>query len=101
MWAVVEGNDSRVICHIRNRQIQDDEIACHEGRKLLREQLQLINSEEPNPLVVDNADVDSANPEQDDDGDENDDVEINIQRFTMYVISCCDIILRERELSFR
>ena len=49
---------------------QDDEITClkegkpcHKGRKLLRERFQLMNTEEPNPFVVDEADVDSANPE--------------------------------------
>ena len=49
---------------------QDDEITCikkskpcHEGRKLLREQFQLINTDEPNPFVVDNSDIDLANPE--------------------------------------
>ena len=54
-----------------------------EGRKLLSEQFQLINTEEPNPIVVDDADVDSANPEiltvkEDEDGDEDDDVEVDI-----------------------
>ena len=43
--------------------------------------------------MIDDADVDSENPEiltvqEDEDGDEDDDVEIDIQRFTMYVISC-------------
>ena len=45
---------------------QDDEITClkegkpcHEGRKLLREQFQLINTEKLYPFVVDDADVDS------------------------------------------
>ena len=77
---------------------QDDEITrlkegkpCHERRKLLREQFQLINTEEPNPFVVDDADVDSANPEiltveEDKNGDEDHDVDIDILRFTMYVI---------------
>ena len=56
---------------------------CHEGRKLLREQFQLINTDETNPFVVDDADVDSANPEiltvkEDEDGDEDDDVQIDI-----------------------
>ena len=36
---------------------------CHEDRKLLREQFQLINTEEPTPIVIDEADVDSSNPE--------------------------------------
>ena len=45
------------------------------------------------PIVIDDADVDSANPEilkaqEDEDGDEDDDIEIDILRFTMYVISC-------------
>ena len=69
---------------------QDDEITClkkgkhcHQGRKLLREQVQLINTEEPNPFVVDDADVDSANPEiltveEDKNGDEYHDVDIDI-----------------------
>ena len=59
---------------------QDDAITrlkegnpCHEGWKLLREQFQLINNEEPNPIVIDEADLDSANPEiltvEDDDKD--------------------------------
>ena len=66
---------------------QDDEITClkegkpcHEGRKLLRERFQLMNTEEPNPFVVDEADVDSANREiltvEEDDVDD-DDVEID------------------------
>ena len=46
---------------------------CQEGRKLLTEQFQLINNEEPNPIVIDEADLDSANPEiltvEDDDKD--------------------------------
>ena len=42
-----------------------------------------MNTEEPNPFVVDDADVDSANPkiltvEEDNDDDEDDDVEIDI-----------------------
>ena len=46
-----------------------------------------------NPIVIDDADEDSANPEilivqEDEDGDEDDDVEIDIQRFIMYAISC-------------
>ena len=53
---------------------------CHEGRKLLREWFQLMNTEEPNPFVVDEADVDSANREiltvEEDDVDD-DDVEID------------------------
>ena len=69
---------------------QDDEITClkegkpcHKGRRLSREKFQLINTEKPNPFVVDDADVDSLNPEimtveEDEDGDEDDDVEINI-----------------------
>ena len=49
----------------------------------MREQIQLINTKEPNPFVVDDADVDSANPEivtgeEDKDGDEDDDIEIDI-----------------------
>ena len=45
------------------------------------------------PIVIDDADVDSANPEiltvqEDEEGDEDGDVEIGISRFTMYVISC-------------
>ena len=79
---------------------QDDEFTrpkegklCHEGRKLLREQFQLINTEELTPIVKDEADVDSLNPEiltfqEDEDGEEYDDVQIDIQRFTMVVISC-------------
>ena len=44
------------------------------------------------PIVIDDADVDSANPEiltvqEDEEGDEDGDVEIGISRFTMYVIS--------------
>ena len=65
---------------------QDDEVTClkegkpcHEGRKLLREWFQLMNTE-PNPFVVDEADVDSANREiltvEEDDVDD-DDVEID------------------------
>ena len=70
-----------------------ESMLCHEGRKLLREQFQLINTDEPNPFVVDDADIDSENPkilkgEEDEDGDDDDDVEIYIQRFTMYIISC-------------
>ena len=49
---------------------QDGEITClkegmplHKGRKLLRERFQLMNAEEPNPFMVDDADVDLANPE--------------------------------------
>ena len=42
---------------------------CHQGRKLLREQFQLINTEKPTPIVIDEADVD---------GDEDDDVQIDI-----------------------
>ena len=75
---------------------QDDEFTrlkegklCHEGRKLLREQFQLINTEEPTPIVIDEAkdfheaDVVSSNPEiltvqEDEDGDEDDDVQIDI-----------------------
>ena len=69
---------------------QDDEITrlkedkpCHEGRKLLREQFQLINTEEPTLIVIDEADVDSSNPEiltvqENEDGDEDDDVQIDI-----------------------
>ena len=91
MGIVVERNDSRVICvlcdNLRNTQKRDDEITwlkegklCHEGRKLLREWFQLMNTEEPNPFVVDEADVDSANPEiltvEEDDVDD-DDVEID------------------------
>ena len=67
---------------------QDDEITClkkgkpcHGGRKLLRDRFQLINTEEPSPVVVDGADVDSANSEilavEEDDVD-NDGVEIDI-----------------------
>jgi len=57
--------------------------SCYEGRKLFRERFQLMNTEEPNPFVVDDADVDSANPkiltvEEDNDDDEDDDVEIDI-----------------------
>ena len=42
--------------------------------------------------MIDDADVDSANPEiltvqEDEEGDEDGDVEIGISRFTMYVIS--------------
>ena len=42
-----------------------------------------MNNKEPNPFVVDDADVDSANPEiltveDDDDDDADDDVEIDI-----------------------
>ena len=56
---------------------------CHDGRKLLREQFQLINTEELTPIVIDEADVDSSNPEiltvqEDEDGDEDDDVQIDI-----------------------
>ena len=56
---------------------------CHKGQRLSREKLQLINTEKFNPFVVDDADVDSLNPEimtveEDEDGDEDDDVEINI-----------------------
>ena len=69
---------------------QDDKITllkqgktCHEGRNLSREQFQLINTEEPNPIVIDDADEHSANPEilivqEDKDGDEDDDVEVDI-----------------------
>ena len=69
---------------------QDDEITfikegkpCHEGRKLLREQFQLINTKEPTPIVIDETDADSSNPEiltvqEDEDGDEDDDIEIDI-----------------------
>ena len=79
---------------------QDDEITClkegrpcHEGRKLLRERFQLVNTKEHNRFVVNDADVDLANPEiltveEDDDNDEDDDVEVDTQRFTIYVISC-------------
>ena len=53
---------------------------CYEGQKLLRERFQLMNTQEPNPFVVDEADVDSANPEiltvEEDDVDD-DDVEID------------------------
>ena len=75
MGIVVEGNDPRVICVYNaitcaTEGSQDDEITClkkgkpcNKGRKLLREQFQLINTEEPNTFVVDDADVDSANPE--------------------------------------
>ena len=71
---------------------QDDKITClkegklcHEGRKLLREQFQLINTKEPNPIVIDEADVDSSNPEiltvqEDEDGDKDDDAQIDIHR---------------------
>ena len=68
---------------------QDDEITClkeskpcHEGRKLLSELFQLINTEEPIAFGVDEADVDSANPEILTVEEDND----NIERFTMYVI---------------
>ena len=55
---------------------------CHEGRKLSRKQFQLINTEETNPHR-DRWHVDSANPEiltvqEDEDGNEDDDVEIHI-----------------------
>ena len=56
---------------------------CHEGWKLLREQFQLINTEETTPIVIDETDVDSSNPEiltvqEDEHGDEDDDVQIDI-----------------------
>ena len=56
---------------------------CHEGRKLLRERFQLMNTEEPSSIVVGDADVDSANPEiltieEDKNGDEDHDVDIDI-----------------------
>ena len=56
---------------------------CHEGQKLSKERFHLMNTEEPNPFVVDDAGVDSANPEiltveEDDDDDEDNDVEIDI-----------------------
>ena len=47
----------------------------------MREQLQLMNTEEPNPLVVGDADVDSANPEiltVEEEDDEDHDLEIHI-----------------------
>ena len=73
MGIVVEGNDSFVSCVITcsTDGSQDEEFTrlCLEGRKLLREQFQLINTEEPTPLVIDEADVD---------GDEDDDVQIDI-----------------------
>ena len=80
---------------------QDDEITClkkgkfcHKGRNLLREQFKLINTEEPNPFVVDDADFDSANPEiltveEDDDDDEDDDVEIYIFKYFKTVHNVC------------
>ena len=65
---------------------------CHEGRKLLREQFQIINTEEPTPIVIYEADVHLSNPEiltvqEDEYGDEDDDVQKDVQRFTMFVIS--------------
>ena len=69
---------------------QDDEITClkegkpcHEGQKLSEERFQLMKTKEPNPFVVDDADVDFANPEiltveTDDHDDEVNDVEIDI-----------------------
>ena len=36
---------------------------CHDWRKLLRKQFQLINTEETNPIVIDDVDVDSENQE--------------------------------------
>ena len=43
--------------------------------------------------MIDEADIDSSYPEiltvqEDEDGDEDNDVQIDIQRFTMFVISC-------------
>ena len=54
-----------------------------EGRKLLREEFWLINTEEPTPIVINEADVDSSNPEimtvqEDKNGDKDEDVEIDI-----------------------
>ena len=69
---------------------QDDEFTrlkegklCHEGRKLLRGQFQLINTKEPTPSRIDEANVDSSNPkiltvQEDEDGDEGSDVQIDI-----------------------
>ena len=86
---VVEGNDSRVFCvlcyNLRNRRkltCLKEKRPCHEGRKLLRERFQLMNTEEPSHFVVGDADVDSASPEiltveEEDDDDEDDDVEIH------------------------
>ena len=57
---------------------------CHEGRKLLREQFQLINTEEPTPIVIDEADVDlvksrnSDRLQEDEEGDEDDDRHMTI-----------------------
>ena len=66
---------------------QDDEItrqedkSFHEGRKLWIEQFKLINTE-AKTFEVDDADVDSANleiltVEEDEDGDEDDNIEID------------------------
>ena len=97
MEIVVEGNYSRVICvlsnNLRNRRkpgwrnylLQRRNYLLQtlpqSAEKLLREQFQLIINEEPNPFVVNDADIDSANPEiltvkEDEDDDEDDDGEI-------------------------
>ena len=85
MGIVVEGNYSRFVSCVvtcTTDWIQDNEITrLKEGKPC--EQFRLINKKEPNPIVIDDADVDSLNPEimtveEDKDGDEDDDVEINI-----------------------
>ena len=61
---------------------------CHEGGKLLREWFQLMNTEEPNPFVVDEADVNSANPEiltVEEDVDD-DDVEIEFNGCILFYV---------------
>ena len=93
MGIVVEGNDSSHLCHVWTCSTdgsQNEEFTrlkegklCHEGRNLFREQIQFINTEELTPIVIDEADVDSSNPEiltvqEDEDGDEDDDVQIDI-----------------------
>ena len=55
---------------------------CHEGWRLLRQQLKLNNTEKPTHFELDDVDVDSANPEiltveKDKDGNEDVDVEID------------------------
>ena len=100
MGIVVEGNDPRVICVYNaitcaTERSQDDEINClKEGIsifKALPRRMEAVKravpayqhraTEPPCPIMIDDADVDLANPEiltvqEDQDGDEDDDVEI-------------------------
>ena len=93
MGIVVAGNDLSHLKFCATDGSHDDKFTrvkgsklCQEGRKLLTEQFQLINTQEPTLIVIDEADVDSSNPEiltvqEEEDGDKDDDVQIDFPRY--------------------